>query len=356
MPRKSEKVSINDIARAVQVSAGTVSNALNDRKGVSPAKKQEILAIAKKMGYEKSTVQKETKEVRFIYFKRHGYVVDDTPFFSQLISGIETACRTNGYKMLITQIDLVENNTKEILKNLESDSCDGTIVLATEMVRGDLALFEGIKKPVVYLDNCFREGNCDCVLIANENSSYTATKLIIEYGHRRIGLLASSTHINNFYYRRRGFHTAVEEFGLTVDPKHEFYLCPTNEGSYRDMKKLLEDYQSKMPTAFFAENDIIAQGAIRAMKEAGINIPEDVSVIGFDDMPFCELVTPRLTTVGVNKQKIGEESVMLLLKRIEQDKVSAIKIEVETKLMIRDSVIRIDPEYSISKNPLSEIL
>lgn len=350
------QATIADIAKAANVSAGTVSNALNDRKGISPDKKQEILEIAERLGYRKSTEQREAREIRFVLFKRHGFVVDDTPFFSQLISGIETALRMNGYRMLITQLDLTENHTSETLDSLVCDSCNGVLVLATEMIRDDMALFGGLKKPVVYLDNYFRDDHADCVSISNEESAYAATSMIIEAGHTVIGLLSSSTHINNFYYRKRGFETALHDFGLELLPEHEVSICPTLEGSYRDMKAILKSGKNDYPTVFFAENDIIAQGAMRALKEYGIRIPEDVSIVGFDDMPFCELLTPRLTTVNVNKQNIGQEAVTLLLRRIEDDRIAAISTFVKTEIVKRDSLLDIKANKKMSRTLVADML
>jgi LacI family transcriptional regulator len=350
------QITIADIAKAAQVSAGTVSNALNDRKGISPDKKQEILDIADRLGYRKSTEQREAREIRFVLFKRHGFVVDDTPFFSQLISGIEAALRMNGYRMLITQLNLTENHTRETLDSLKSDSCNGVIVLATEMIRDDLVLFSSFKKPIVFLDNCFRDNHTDCVSIANEESAYAATALIIHSGHTRVGLLSSSTHINNFYYRKRGFEMALHDYGLELLPAYEVSICPTIEGSYRDMKAMLADGKNEFPTAFFAENDIIAQGAMRALREYGIRVPEDVSIVGFDDMPFCELLTPRLTTVNVNKQNIGEEAVSLLLRRIQDDRVAAITTFVKTELVKRDSLLDMKANITWNRALVADML
>jgi LacI family transcriptional regulator len=350
------QATIADIAKAAKVSPGTVSNALNDRKGISSDKKQEILEIAERLGYRKSTEQREAKEIRFVLFKRHGFVVDDTPFFSQLISGIEAALRMNGYRMLITQLDLTENHMKETLESLLCDSCNGVLVLATEMIRDDLSLFSVLKKPVVFLDNCFRDDHADCVSIANEESAYAATCLIIHAGHTKIGLLSSSTHINNFYYRKRGYETALRDFGLEPSPAFEISICPTLEGSYRDMKAILAAGISEFPTAFFAENDIIAQGAMRALKEFKIKVPEDVSIVGFDDMPFCELLTPRLTTVNVNKQNIGQEAVNLLIRRIKDDKVAAISTFVKTELIMRDSLLDIEADKALNRATIADML
>ncbi|HEY5583191.1 MAG TPA: substrate-binding domain-containing protein [Ruminiclostridium sp.] len=130
------------------------------------------------------------------------------------------------------------------------------------------------------------------------------------------------------------------EHGFKIDQEYQIELEYTMEGSYRDMKKHLEQKDIVLPTAFFADNDIIAFGAMRALKEKGIKIPQDISIIGFDDMPFCEITSPRLTTVRVFKQEMGSIAVKRLVDIIEKKDSTIQKIEISTELIIRDSVLK----------------
>lgn len=333
---------VADIAKIVGVSSSTVSNALNNRKGVSGEKKQEILKIAKEMGYERNVRKRADATLRFVIFKRHGAVVDDTPFFSQLIKGIETESKKFGYNLIVTHMNVREFEDDDSLEKFKSDSSEGIIVLATELIAADLQYFKSVEVPIVMLDSCFRGESLDCVTINNEDGIYQATKYLIDNGHRKIGLLHSANYISNFYYRRKSFYTTMSDSGLSVDPSHEVHLTSTMEGAYKDMKAYLSGAKGELPEAYVAENDIIAIGAMRALNEAGVRIPKDISIIGFDDMPFCDVCTPRLSTIQVEKEAMGKLAVQTLVGKIKGTHTLPIKIQACTKLIERESVRRIE--------------
>ncbi|VBB09692.1 Hypothetical protein LUCI_4990 [Lucifera butyrica] len=336
------KNNIVDIANLVGVSPATVSNALNGRKGVSEETKQKILKVAKEIGYNKDFNNNTQKSIRFVVYKKHGIVVSDTPFFASLIEGIENECRNLGYELLISHVYSGGHGQQEIVDIVDTEYANGLIVLATEMDPEDLIPFRNVSVPVVLLDSYFRGENFDCVLINNMDGSFKATKYLVENGHTRIGYLHSSVYINNFHYRKIGFWDALADSNLQFDPAMEFGLEPTMEGAYRDMKAILERNSVNLPTAFFADNDIIAFGAMRALKEKGLKIPQDLSIVGFDDMPFCEITSPRLTTIKVFKQDIGSAAVLRLHQKInsKSDNITQ-KIEVNTELILRDSVLKL---------------
>jgi DNA-binding LacI/PurR family transcriptional regulator len=340
----SMKTIMQDIAKAAGVSPGTVSNALNNRKGVSKEKREKILEIAESLGYYKSGGSKEGKNtIRFIIYKKHGFVVTDTPFFSALIEGVERECRSSGYELLVSHIIHSEHSKDNIMGIIRQEEVAGILLLATEMSEGDMEPFKGLSIPVVVVDSYFKKENFDFVLMNNSAGTYRAVSYLIEKGHRDIGILDSSIDINNFYYRRVGFSEALRDNNLdNNNNKCRFLLEPTLEGSYRDMKALLLREELKLPTAFFALNDIIAFGAIRALTEKGFRVPEQISVIGFDDMPFCEISNPRLTTVKVFKQAIGKSAVKRLIQRINEDIDTCQKTELDTELVIRESVQKLN--------------
>lgn len=336
------KYKISDIASIAGVSKATVSNALNRKRGIGADTRKMILKIANEIGYYKEVSKSNiTKTIRLIIFKRHGYVVSDTPFFSSLIEGIEKECRTQGYEMLISHVNKSDEDYKEIINNINYDYSSGLLILATEMYREDLEFLNNGNSPVVILDSNFKGMNFDSVLINNSDAAYKATSYLIENGHVNIGYLHSSVYINNFYHRKSGYLESLSEHGLKSDKKAQIALEPTMEGSYRDMKRILEQNEIDLPTAFFADNDIIAFGAMRAFKEKGIKIPRDISIIGFDDMPFCEITSPRLTTIRVFKQEMGSVAVKRLLQKLDGDNGVQVKVELGTELILRDSVLKI---------------
>lgn len=333
------KITMQDIAKVAGVSPGTVSNALNDRSGVGKDVKKKILEIAEKMGYDKSN-RDESKVIRFIIFKKHGYVVSDTPFFSGLIEGIERECRSEGFEVVISHIIHNEHDDKDIKEIVKEKQIAGILLLATEMDKEDFKLFGEFSVPVILVDNYFNDVDLDYVLINNTKGARQAVNFLIKNGHKEIGCLCSSKVTKNFSYRYKGFKTALSEANIEIKDEYDLMLEPTHEGSYRDMKEILKNHKTKLPTAYFALNDIIAFGAMRAMLESGIRVPEEVSIIGFDDMPFCEISSPRLTTIRVSAQSIGKIAVNRLMQKINEYDDDEFKIEINTNLVERESVVK----------------
>ncbi|AZO95824.1 LacI family DNA-binding transcriptional regulator [Halocella sp. SP3-1] len=338
-----KKVNLDDIAATAGVSKATVSNALNDKKGVSEQTKEEILRIASDMGYKKANSNNgsngEKKAVRIILYKKHGYVYSDTPFFANLIEGIQKECRVEDYEMMVTHLTEGLDDFGSIIQDIKNDESSGYLILATEMIKEDLEQFKVLNKPLVLLDSYFKHEDFDFVLINNFEAAFKATNYLIQHGHSRIGYLHSSVYINNFYYRKQGFRSTLQEHGIEINEKYQFNLEPTLEGSYRDMSEFLK-HNPALPTAFFADNDIIAFGAMKALQEKGIKIPEEVSIIGFDDMPYCEISTPKMTTVRVPKQYYGGLVVKRLIEKINNNDLQNQKIEINTELIARESVLK----------------
>jgi len=329
------KATLRDIARVANVSQATVSNALNNRKGVSDEIRQKILQTARELGY--ASFQPAARQtIRFIVFKRHGKVIADTPFFASLIEGIERQCRVQEHELAVSHISIHDADFQDVINGFHYDHAEGFIILATEMQAEDLALFQNVPAPIVLLDSSFRGCRHDTVIISNRDAAWRAVSFLADCGHPTIGYLRSAIPINNFRERGQGYRDALEERGLPPGAQAEVSLEPSMEGACRDMRHYLDEHPGALPSAFFADNDLIAVGAMKAMQERGIRIPEDVSLIGFDDMPFCEMTNPRLTTVRVFKQDIGSLAVRRLMQKINGDPVVQ-KIEVDTELVLRDS-------------------
>lgn len=332
------KTIMQDIAKIAGVSPGTVSNALNDRKGVGKDTKEKIIKIAEEMGYFRNTKKNEGKIIRLIKYKKNGHVVADTPFFSSLIEACEKECRRNGYELLISQVVYGEHTKEDVHKIVNHHKIDGIILLATEMDESDLKYFEGIEIPMVLVDSYFKEIDYDYVVINNTKGAYSATKYLIDKGHKNIGLLGSNIEIKNFKYRLEGYIKTLNTFGIEFNENNNIYVDPTIDGAYSDFKVYLEKNKDNLPSAFFALNDIIALGAMKAMNEVGISIPNDVSIVGFDDIPFSTYSNPGVTTVKVHTKTMGKTAVKRLMESIENDIEITLKIEINTELIERESV------------------
>ncbi len=333
------KIRVRDIAAKAKVSPATVSNALNSKPGVSPKVADRIIRIATEMGYDppKSKAEPERKYIRMVVYKSHGLVVMDTQFFAELIESIQRECKSEGLELMITHLHAKDEDLTARAQEIRNEDCMGILLLGTEMSTEELVLFTPCKSTLVVLDNLFRHEHVHSVVMNNYDAGFQATNALYEAGHRDIGHITSTVSFSNVRYRRKGYQASLEGNGLQVTPDSLWFVTPTLEGAYQDMLRLLESGR-KLPTAFFAGNDIMAVGCMRAMHDKGIRIPEDVSIIGMDDMALCLISTPPLSTVKVFRHEMGVAAVQTLLSVAARMKTGVLKTELSVDLVERASV------------------
>lgn len=329
-----------ELAKLLNLSEAAISMALNNKPGVSTATRQRVLAAARENGYDFSKL-KDTEDVKteegtisFLIYRKHGAVVSDTPFFSQLTEGIEQACRKAHYSLNINYL-YGDDSIKKQLSQLPYSN--GILLLATEMKLEDFTPFHALTVPLVVLDTWYENLGYDSILINNFQGAYQAASHLIRKTKSQPGYLRSSYPIGNFNERADGFYKAIRENGMSTSRSPVLSLSPSMEGAYKDMMELLEDGE-KPVHAYFADNDLIAAGAMKALREKGYRIPEDVAVMGFDDMPLCNYIEPTLTTVHVPKQYMGQIAVTRLLQIIKSIENYPVKIEISTRIVKRKSV------------------
>ncbi|MDF2985672.1 MAG: transcriptional regulator, LacI family [Eubacterium sp.] len=343
---------VKDIAKTLNVSPSTVSLVLNNKPGIGIHTRNKILNFVEEMGYttniHSKRLQNHNRTIRFVIYKKHGKVVADTPFFSALIEGIEQQARISGYNLMVLYLNRNDENIAEAFKVLSESNPEGILLLATEMDTSDLKKFKEIKCPLVIMDNHFPHENYDSVVINNFDSAYRVVNFLIASGHTRIGYLHSSVSITNFEERKQGVIKALLDNGLRLDNKYIYSLDSTLAGAYGDMLEIIQKKprdKKSFPSALFADNDIIASGAVKALKEKGFIIPEDISVVGFDDMPLCEFLEPPLTTVRVYKQNMGMLALKRLVDIIECKTHENINIQVGTRIIERNSTCNMNNLY-----------
>ena len=335
---QKKRIRIKDIAERAGVSVSTVSNVLSGKRQKNSEAGKRVLEIAGEMGYFTRSTGGANQAVRFVVYKKSGLVVMDTPFFSELFSGIEHACAAHGYTLTFSFIDSAHDpDYKSRLNNILSDPTSPILLLATEMYREDIAPFRSFKGPLVVLDSLFQTESFNTISIDNYAAGWQGGEMLLNGGHTHLGLVTSSTLFNNILYRNRGFRAALKAQGIVLREEDIIAVEPTMDGSYRDMRAWLEQRKSPLPTGFFAVNDILAAGALRAMSMQGVRIPEDVSIIGMDNMPFSRITSPTLTTLDVPKRQISELAVERLIKMTEHPDDLCLKTMVATTAIIRDS-------------------
>lgn len=334
------KVTAKELARELGLSEAAVSMALNNKPGVSTATRRRVLEEAKRRGYDFTRKAAYGNELKgsfcFAVYKKSGAIVGDTPFFADLTDGISAACKRARYDLSIRYLYEDEDLDKQLYL-LSRAGFQGILLLATEMDEASLARFGHIGAPLLLLDSYFETQPCNCVIINNIQGAYLAARYLIKKRKTQPGYLRSAYPIGNFNERADGFYKAIRAAGMSTAKSLVHRLTPSQEGAWADMKALLESGESPAD-CYFADNDNIAIGAIRALKEAGYRIPEDVAVVGFDDLPICEFLSPPLTTVQVPKHIMGETAVRRLIEMVEKKDSHPIKIEIGTALAIRKSV------------------
>ena len=331
------KVSVRKISEITGFSPATVSNALNYKKGVNAETSAKIFKVAQDLGYFE---ENHIRKIKFVMFKRDGAVVEDSPFFIQLISGVEQECRACGMEMQICNLDKRDPGYQEQAKWIMNDKASAVILLGTEMVDADIDLIRGMTCPFIVIDYWKEDMSFDAMLINNADSARMATEYLIANGHKEIGYLRGDFRIKPFRSRFAGYQTALQKAGFPLNKDYIFTMATTIDGAYENMKRYLSE-KVKLPTAFFADNDMIALGAMKAMAEFGIRIPEDISIVGFDDLTFSSISYPPLTTLRVPKQEMGRAVVRRLRNILKDNDGIKIKMQMCTQFIERESVKKI---------------
>lgn len=335
-------ITAKELAQKLNLSEAAVSLALNNKPGVSTQTKKKVLDAAREFNYDFTRINSAEYSaspqgsIYLIMYRKHGAIVTDTPFFSQLFEGIDLECKRYNYFLNVLYLYEEDPISSHLLLIINAGA-KGIILLGTEMQEIDLLPFSNCPIPIVLLDNYFETYDMDCILINNIKGAFNATDYLIKTRKSQPGYMQSSYAINNFNERADGFYKALRKNGMSTSRSIVHRLSPSIEGAYADMIQLLSQNEP-IANCYFADNDLIAIGAIRALQEHGYQVPEDVSIIGFDNIPLCTYVSPSLTTLNVPKEYMGQMAVRRLHERITSYQNEYIKIEVSANLIKRKSI------------------
>lgn len=342
----SEKLKLKDIARLANVSTATVSLVLNNKQGVGTEKRQQIESLLAENGYKVKTLllQPTRRNIRFLKFSRHNLLVNENPgFVNAIIDAVEKECRFQNCNLIMTTFDL--KHKERIMHYVNNDPLDGIILLGTELEKEDIRDLTSFPVPMVVVDNMVRQADLNSVTMNNEDAISMAISHLVQLGHEQIGFLCNAIPSANCTARLEAFSRSLQAHGIDFDSQLIYPIMPTISGSYNSMKKLLEE-GTRFPSAIVANNDSIALGAMRAMKEFGLRIPDDISIVGFDDITYASISEPPLTTIAVSCTEIGIWAVRLLINSMNYPSSVTAKIMVDTSLVVRSST----KEYQHSDN------
>ena len=341
---------IDDIARLANVSKSAVSIALSGKPGVSQATREKILKIVQETGYIPRTminanqVYKMNHIIRFVAVVDTGFMVEQynkQPFFMELIQHLENKCRDRGYSLLFSKIDV--SNFDHGLSLLKDDNSEnsGIILLGTNLKKEQMEKISEVQPNMVVIDNLIEELHMNFVVMNNLKGVYEACEHLVNKGHKRIGYVRSKHRIHNFESRRQGFLLAKEKMNFESLNYMDFELSPeilTKQEVLLNQLNEMKKEEKELPTALFCENDYLAISVIKTLTSAGIRVPEEISVVGFDNITEALIVSPELTTVHVEKETMAQLALDKLIQMINNPQDIAVKMIVDTKLIQRKSV------------------
>lgn len=325
--------SIKDVARAAGVSISTVSRALTNSPLVNQETAARIKRIAEEVHYTASAVGRGlvTGKTRAV-----GVVVTTItdPFVGEVVGGVEEVANEHGYTMLLACAHADPHREIAIVRSFEERRLDGVLVAASRVGALYLPQMSAMKVPVVLI-NRFHPGDFTySVMIDNVAAANVATRHLIELGHRRIGYVADRFGLQSDTDRFAGYREALAEADLPFRPELVAHGDGEPRGGMQAMQKLLS--LRERPTAVFCYNDMSALGALRALQRRQIQVPQEVSLVGFDDLFFASYMQPPLTTIRQPMRKIGRHAMTLLLRLLAGEQVEEM-VAVKGKLIVRSS-------------------
>ncbi|WP_299029230.1 LacI family DNA-binding transcriptional regulator [uncultured Thermanaerothrix sp.] len=343
----TKKVKIAEIARRCGVSVSTVSLVLNNRPGVARETRERVLAIATALGYPVFTPDigdraTRLSAIRMLVKLDPGLPPQANPFYSKVILGIEDACRRKGINLLFTSLPVDANNQPlEIPAGLTNGNVDGILlvgVYVNEELMGVLAQYPG---PVVLVDGYAAHERYDAVLSDNFHAAYQAVEYLLAKGHRHIGLIGGEEQCYpSLHDRRNGYLRALKDHGISHIYTANFKIGLSR--GFDETTNLLKTYPQI--TALFCMNDEIASVAMRAAQSLGRRVPEDLSILGYDDTYIAVNTHPTLTTLHVDTLAMGRAAVELLDLRRQNPESARMTLLIHPVLVERESVASLLPQ------------
>ncbi len=338
--KNGKNLTIRDIAEAAGVSAATVSLVLNGKGDISGVTRAKVLEAVASLNYV-PRASKSTSEpgetLRFLKIAKHGHTVnrDHSVFISDYIDGMSAEATRRNYTLEVVSFE--GQPISSVAESLAGSPISGVVALGTELTEADIRLIQGLGYPTVFIDTFFNVIDANFVDMNNEDAVFKVLSRFHQQGFRRIGFVASHVETTNFRLRRDAFFKNMARLGLSVHAADILSVESTYDGAYSDTRQLLADGLD-LAECYFCTNDIIAYGFIRALREHGLTIPDDVSIIGFDNLPQSATMDPGLTTIEVSKRKIGYLAVTILDDLINSTEPQpAVKILVGADLVLRGS-------------------
>lgn len=325
------KITIKDVAKASGYSISTVSNAINNVNVIKPKTREHILKVAKELNYVpningKLLKAKESKMIGFFTSSVSG------PYFYKLVETMAKEVELAGYGLNI----FVISNRDIVMNHIIGGNIDGVILFVDQWLDDEIVnLMKRMAIPSVFLDRELAENNMASVTFDSYNAGYEATKYLLNLGNRNIVYINGIETMYDNINRRKGYKDALREVGIDINRSESIEGFFEEGAAFLAVKQYLKKNLESLPHAFLAANDLSAVGAIKAIQSEGLSVPEDIQVMGFDDIDIAKYYTPSLTTVSNPIIKQGKLAIDKLIKMLSNQSATSEKIEGE--IIVRKS-------------------
>jgi LacI family transcriptional regulator len=343
-PLMRKNPTMREIAAKANVALSTVSQVLNNRANVALETRERVLQAASELGYRSRVVTGSPlvtplATVGLITRRHNQERLIVNPFYSYIIAGVERECQRQHVNLMYANVEVDERNHASSLPGMLLDELvDGVIIVGAFVEESIADISRRIRHNIVLVDAYTSKEAFDSVLIDNFDGAVSAVDHLLEQGHRHIGLIGSNPDsYPSILERRRGYGAALAARGL--DPAYIEDGVHSRQSAYEAAERLLR--RCPAITAVFACNDECAFGVMNAARDLGYRLPDDLSVIGFDDIDLAQEVTPALTTIHVDKALMGTMALRLLRDRAGDPERAAISAVINTQLIVRESVRKI---------------
>ena len=335
MNLRHSEVNLDDVARSAGVSTATVSRVVNRKGYVSEATRSKVERVIRDLGYQQNQLASSlmTKRSNLV-----ALILDNiaNPFYPQLALGLEATAEKNGFNVILCNIESDLEKEKQYVCNLLGRQVDGIIFVASRAPEYVYQNEIKIKVPVVRLDRDIHVPNCDGVILDQLWGSYNITKHLIEKGYKRIAHISGPKGYYTARERMEGYSKALFDYHYRIVQRLVIEGDYSIESGKHAMTTLLK--LTSRPDAVFAANDLMAFGAIDVIKRSGLQVPNDIAVAGFDDIPFAALYTPSLTTVSQPTYQMGSLAMQMLIERISGNiSLEAREIILQPSITVRES-------------------
>ncbi len=335
------KTSMQDIADHLGISKNSVSLALRDKPGVTAELKDKVKKAAielKYSGYLDFQYQNNSKVVLIV----PEYVYWDTGFYQKVLLGVEQYGTQKGYHVVLRSLSKQQINDN-LMPEMISDSKIGGFIIVGNLPQEYMAMLKTHNLPIVAIDNQYPGLETDCVMTDNLGGAFNAVNYLIDRGHKSIGFLGPILIADSFFERWCGYQKAMRTAGLEINSDTIFTEYAKNHDellNIENMEKALENL-TEYPSAFFCANDTVALSLMKILNKKGLNVPGDISVVGFDNMDYLDIVVPGLTTVNIHRKSMGHRAMDLIISKMNKNESFPVIIKIYTDIVERESVKKV---------------